>query len=347
MSDLKTYYQDKTILVTGGCGSIGSQIVQKLVEYDPYSIRVLDNNETGLFDLKKELDTIKVRPLIGDVRDHNRLKKAMENVDVVFHTAALKHVSLCEYNPFEAVKTNILGTENVINASLEEEIEKLVFISTDKAVNPINVMGATKLLAERFTVSSNYFKGLKKTALSCVRFGNVLNSRGSVIPVFKKQIQNGGPVTVTDPEMTRFIMELSHAVELVLKSASISKGGEIFILKMPAIKIGTLAEAAIAYFAPKYGLDPGKISINKIGRKHGEKIHEELITTNEQDHIYEFDEMFIVLPSGDVINNLAEKISEKIMSNQYHRVDNIVYSSENAILIDKTEAIKLLESINN
>ena len=252
---MNKFYKNKIILVTGGCGSIGREIVKKLIEYEPKSVRILDNNETGLFDLQKELNTRKIRPLVGDVRDSKRLKKAVEGVDIVFHAAALKHVPLCEYNPFEAVKTNIIGTENLIDACLEEEVEKVIFISTDKAVNPTNVMGATKLLAERFTVSSNYFKGLKKTALSCVRFGNVLNSRGSVIPLFEKQIKNGGPVTVTNPEMTRFIMDIPHAVELVLRTAEIAKGGEIFILKMPAIKIGDLAEASIEYYAPKYGYD--------------------------------------------------------------------------------------------
>jgi len=344
---MKEFYKNKTILVTGGCGSIGSEIVKKLLKYEPWSIRILDNNETGIFDLQKELNTRKIRPLVGDVRDSKRLKKAVENVDIVFHTAALKHVPLCEYNPFEAVKTNILGTENIIDASLEEEVGKLIFISTDKAVNPTNVMGATKLLAERFTVSSNYFKGLKKTALSCVRFGNVLNSRGSVIPLFKKQISKGGPVTVTNPDMTRFIMEIDHAVELVLRAAETAKGGEIFILKMPAIKIGDLAEAAINYFAPKFGHDPKKIKIKNIGRRVGEKTNEELITLNESENTYEFDEMFIVLPSGEVTADLANRIAKKIKSKKYKKPKEIIYSSKNVKLLDKSEAIKLLKKLDH
>jgi FlaA1/EpsC-like NDP-sugar epimerase len=343
---MNKFYKNKIILVTGGCGSIGREIVKKLIEYEPKSVRILDNNETGLFDLQKELNTRKIRPLVGDVRDSKRLKKAVEGVDIVFHAAALKHVPLCEYNPFEAVKTNIIGTENLIDACLEEEVEKVIFISTDKAVNPTNVMGATKLLAERFTVSSNYFKGLKKTALSCVRFGNVLNSRGSVIPLFEKQIKNGGPVTVTNPEMTRFIMDIPHAVELVLRTAEIAKGGEIFILKMPAIKIGDLAEASIEYYAPKYGYDPKKIKIKKIGKRIGEKDHEELITLNEFENTYEFEEMFIVLPFGEVTSDLANRISKKIKSEKYKKPKKVIYSSQNVDLINKKEAFKLLKKLD-
>jgi len=343
---MKNFYEGKTVLVTGGCGSIGSEIVKRLLKYKPKSIRILDNNETGLFELKKELNSRVARPLIGDVRDEKRLRKAVENVDIVFHAAALKHVPLCEYNPFEAVKTNILGTENIIDACLEEGVKKLIFISTDKAVNPTNVMGATKLLAERFTVSSNYFKGLKKTALSCVRFGNVLNSRGSVIPVFEKQIKEGGPVTVTDPDMTRFIMEIPHAVELVLKTAEIAKGGEIFILKMPAIKIGDLAAACIDFFAPKYDLDPKKIKIKNIGKRIGEKTHEELLTENECENTYEFDEMFVILPTGEVTHDLAEKIAKKIKSSKYKKPKKVIYSSDKGKIIGKKDAVKLLKKIN-
>jgi len=173
-----------------------------------------------------------LRFLVGDVRDKERLQHAVENIDFAFHAAALKHVPLCEYNPFEAVKTNVLGTQNVIEVAMEGEVEKLITISTDKAVNPVNVMGATKLLAERLTISANYYKGLRKTAFSCVRFGNVLDSRGSVIPSFREQIRKGGPVTLTEPNMTRFVMSIPRAVDLVLKAAEIARGGEIFIFKM-------------------------------------------------------------------------------------------------------------------
>ena len=165
--------------------------------------------------LLKELQSEKIRTFVGDVRDKERLKRAVEGVDIVFHAAALKHVPLCEYNPFEAVKTNVIGTQNLIDIALYEEVEKVILISTDKVVNPMNVVGATKLLAERLTISANHYKGKRKIVFSCVRFGNVLDSRGSIVPIFKKQIEKGGLVTVTDPEMTRFVMSIPKAVELI------------------------------------------------------------------------------------------------------------------------------------
>ena len=291
-------FQDKNILVTGGTGSIGSEIVRKLLQREPRVVRVLSNDENGLFSLENELQGgLKLRFLIGDVKDKQRLQRAIENIDFVFHAAALKHVPLCEYNPFEAVQTNVLGTENIIEAALGEDVEKLITISTDKAVNPINVMGATKLLAERLTTSVNYHKGLKRTIFSCVRFGNVLDSRGSVLPLFRKQIEQGGPVMITDPNMTRFVISISRAVDLVLKAAEMAEGGEIFILKMPAVRIGDLAKAMIEELAPKYGHDPTKIPVEIINARAGEKIYEELMTEEESMKASEIDDMFVILPS--------------------------------------------------
>jgi len=289
-------YKDKSILVTGGAGSIGAEIVKSLLKFDPKVVRVLDINETGLFDLEQELQSEKLRILVGDIRDKDRLRRAIEGIDIVFHAAALKHVPLCEYNPFEAVKTNVLGTQNIIDVSMDEEVEKFITISTDKAVNPINVMGATKLLAEKLTISANLYKGERKTVFSCVRFGNVLDSRGSVIPIFKKQIERGGPVTVTDPEMTRFVMSIPNAVELILKSAEIAKGGEIFILKMPALRIIDLSKAMIEKLAPKYGYKPEGIKIKTVGKRAGEKMYEELMTEDEVTHTRDLKEMFVILP---------------------------------------------------
>ena len=203
------------------------------------------------------------------------LRMAMQGIDFVFHAAALKHVPLCEYNPFEAVKTNVLGTQTVIEVAREEEVEKLTTISTDKVVNPVNVLGATKLLAERLTISANYYT--RKTVFSCVRFGNVLDSRGSVVPLFREQIRNGGPVTITEANMTRFVMSISRAVNLVLKTAEIAKGGEIFIFKMPALRIGDLVEVMVEELAPRYGHDAQSIKVETIGRRAGEKDYEELL----------------------------------------------------------------------
>jgi len=295
---MKNFYKNKTILVTGGVGSIGSALVEKLLEYNPKAIRVLDISETGLFNLDRELQSDKLRFLVGDIRDKARLVRAVENVDIVFHAAALKHVPLCESNPFEAVQTNVLGTKNLIEVGLDEEVEKFITISTDKAVNPINVLGASKLLAERLTVSANLYKGKRKTTFSCVRFGNVLNSQGSVLPIFKEQIKKGGPVMVTHSGMTRFIMSIDKAIQLVLKSAQISKGKEIFILKMSALRIEDLAKAVIEEMAPCYKYDPKRIKIEFIGRRDGEKMYEELMNEDEARLAYEAKDMYILTTYG-------------------------------------------------
>jgi UDP-N-acetylglucosamine 4,6-dehydratase/5-epimerase len=347
MDPLEKFYENKIILVTGGCGSIGSEIVKKLLKFNVKTIRIFDNNESKLFDMEQELKINKIRPFIGDVRDKDRLIRAMENVDIVFHAAALKHVPLCEYNPFEAVKTNILGTENVIKAALHEEIDKLVFISTDKAVNPTNVMGASKLLAEKLTISSNYFKGLKKTSFCSVRFGNVLNSNGSVIPLFKKQIKNGGPVTVTEPDMTRFFMNIPRAVDLVLKAGLLSKGGENFIFKMPTIRIGDLAEAVIEKYAPKFGYEPTEIKIKKIGKRAGEKMHEELMNEIDAENTYENNEMFITIPPSPKIIEVEGITTLDLRSNKklqkLAKTKKTSYSSKDKKPLNKKEIIKLLQ----
>jgi len=288
-------FQGKNILITGGTGSIGSEIARKLLQYDPNVVRIYSNDEDGLFNLEQELRSYSnVRYLVGDVRDEERLKMAVEDTDFLFHAAALKHVPLCEYNPFEAVKTNVIGTQNVIDVARKEGIGKVISISTDKAVNPVNVMGATKLLSERLVISANYYS--RQTVFSCVRFGNVLDSRGSVVPLFEGQIRRGGPVTITDVDMTRFVISIPRSAELILKAAEMTKGEEIFIFKMPALRIGDLAEAMIAELAPRYGHSPEGIRIEITGRRPGEKIYEELMTEEEAKHAQETGEMFVVLP---------------------------------------------------
>lgn len=294
---MERFFKNKSVLVTGGCGSIGSAIVKNILNYDPKVVRVFDNNETGIFELENELSNRQnVRFLLGDVRDEERAALAMENIDIVFHAAALKHVPLCEYNPFEAVKTNVLGTQNIIKSAYANNVEKVILISTDKVVNPISTMGATKLLAEKIMSAAHYYKGYKKTAMATVRFGNVLSSRGSVVPLFEKQIAKKGPVTITNPEMTRFIMSTNRTIELVFKAVELMKGGEIFILKMPAIKIKNLADVMIESLAPRHGYKPKDITVKQIGSRSGEKMHEELMTEDEAEIAYETNEMFIILP---------------------------------------------------
>jgi FlaA1/EpsC-like NDP-sugar epimerase len=343
MKELKNFYDEKTILVTGGVGSIGSEIVRSFLEYNPEAVRVLDSNETGLFDLEQELQSKKIRPLVGDIRDKERLKRAVEDIDIVFHAAALKHVPLCEYNPFEAAKTNVFGTQNIIEAAMENEVEKFITISTDKAVNPINVMGATKLLAERLAISANFYRGKRKIAFSCVRFGNVLDTRGSVVPLFRKQIQSGGPLTITDPNMTRFMMSIPKAVELVLKSAEMAKGGEIFIFKMSALRIGDLAEAMIQELAPEYGYAPNEIKIKNIGKRAGEKLYEELMTEDEAANAYEDNEMFVVLPQTF---GIAGKLPYKLPDN-FKKTQRGGYSSKGVKLLTKEEIRSLLTELNS
>lgn len=289
-------FENKKILVTGGAGSIGREIVKELLNLNPSVVRVLDNSEEGLWELDQEVKDERLRFLLGDIRDVDRLRRAIENVDVVFHAAAVKHVPICEYNPFDAIKTNVLGTQNIVDVSLDEEVEKMVAISTDKAANPNNVMGATKLLSERLVVAANYLKGPRKTILTAVRFGNVMGSSGSVMPLFETQIKKGGPLTVTDPNMTRFMMPVKDAIGLIFKAAELSKGGEVFIFKMPAMKIIDLAGVMIGELGPKYNFSPAEIEIKEIGSRPGEKIHEELMTKEEARNALETEDMFIILP---------------------------------------------------
>ena len=309
-------FKDKTLLVLGGAGSIGSEIIVKLVQYEPKAIRILDINETALADLENKLqsDIDIIRPFIGDIKDKERLKRAMEDVQIVFHAAALKHVSLCEYNPFEAIKTNVVGTQNIIEVAMDANVERMITISTDKAVNPASVMGATKLLAERLTISANSYQGLHTTIYSCVRFGNVLNSRGSVVPLFKGQVKKGGPVTITHPEMTRFVMSIPKAVDLVIKAAEMSKGGEIFIFKMPALFITDLAAVMIRKLAPVFGYNEKDIKTMINGKRVGEKLYEELLTEDEVNVASETDDMYII--NRGLSNEKLEPLSRNYRSDE-------------------------------
>lgn len=336
------YFKCKNILVTGGTGTFGSEIVRQLLKYAPGVIRIYSRDETKQFELKNQLREHgkKLRFFIGDVRDEKRLYRALEGVDIVFHAAALKHVESCEYNPFEAIKTNIIGTQNVIETSIDLGIEKVIMTSSDKAVNPTNVMGASKLMAERLMTAGNHIRGMKKTILSSVRFGNILGSRGSVIPLFKQQIQAGGPVTVTDPSMTRFIMSLSHSVDLVFKATELAKGGEIFILKMPTLQLKYLVEGMIEHLAPQYGYAPEEIEIKTIGVKPGEKLHEELMTKEEESRTLETEDMFIVL---SLIREF-QKI-DYVYPNA-RKPDNKEYTSDKTPLLSKGEILDLLTEEN-
>lgn len=335
MKELDDFFMDKDVLVTGGCGSIGSKLVEQLLRYDMKKVRVLDHNESGLFHLQERLKKYeKLRILIGDIRDEKRLRWAMQDVDIVFHAAALKHVPLCEYNPFEAVSTNVYGTQNLINVARDEGIDKFIAISTDKAVNPINTMGATKLLSEKVVLNAPI--GYVKTVFSCVRFGNVLNTDGSVIPLFEEQIKNGGPVTVTSKEMVRFFMSINDAVNLILKAAQEAKGREIFILKMNAMRIVDLAEVMIEELAPGYG--HRDIEIEIVGIRPGEKIYELLMTEEEAQYAEDWEDMFVLKPGIFVPHYINKKVASQPIPIEE-------YNSRNAKLLTKKEIKAVLNGL--
>ncbi len=291
----------KRILVTGGCGTVGTELIKQLLTdkiYEPKEVVAIDNSENALFYADQNyLDEPRINYLLADVRDIKKLNEILSGVDVVFHVAALKHVVLCERSPFEAVQTNIHGIQNIISAAQANNVDRVIFTSTDKAVNPTNVMGTSKLMAERLVTAANSNSLNSGTVFSSTRFGNVLGSNGSVIPIFHKQIANGGPVTLTHREMTRFIMTIADSVRLVIDSSSLARGGEVFITKMPVIRIIDLAEVMIEELAPRYGMNPNEIEIIEIGTKPGEKLYEELMSEEETGRALELERYFAVLPA--------------------------------------------------
>lgn len=298
--DYQSIYRNKVILITGPVGTVGSELLKQITMYDPLEIRLFDSNESGLFmQTQTYRNKVKLLSFLGDIKDDRKLFYAMEGAQVVFHVAAYKHVELCEYNPFEAVHTNVIGTQNVLNAAMRTKVERLLYTSSDKAVNPTNVMGTSKLLAERVVTASSIrcFNGNPRHIFASTRFGNVLGSNGSVIPVFWEQIKKGGPVTITDMRMTRFIMTVPESVKLVIKGAALACGGEVFVTKMPVVRIIDLAEAMIDLLAPIYGYHPGDIPIEFIGVKPGEKLYEELMSEEETTRAVELEDMFSVLPT--------------------------------------------------
>ena len=289
--DPKSLVEGKIVLVTGGTGTVGSEIVRRLLLLNPRAVRVLSNDENELHEFQRELEGVdQVRFLLGDVRDYARLLRAIGGVDLVFHCAGLKHVRACEYNPFEAVKTNVIGTQNLVEACVECETERVIFTSTDKAANPANTMGASKLMAERLITAANYFKGKKNPIFSSVRFGNVLGSRGSFPNLAVEQVRNGGPVTITDLGMTRFLLTLSRSVDLVFEAMGLAVGGEVFILKMSTLKVADMVEVI------KAEMGNPDCPVEEIGILPGEKTYEELMTQEESLRTLELEHMFVILP---------------------------------------------------
>ncbi|HJN81100.1 MAG: polysaccharide biosynthesis protein [Phycisphaerales bacterium] len=332
-----TTFQNKSVLVTGACGTVGSALIKYLASGTsgrPAHIMGIDHGETEIFDLDQQWSsepTVTVQ--LADVRDVHGLIPLFREVDIVFHAAALKHVILCEQAPMEAVRTNIIGVQNVIRAAREGGVERVVFTSSDKAVNPTNVMGTSKLMGERLMTAANTNRRNGDPIFTSTRFGNVLGSRGSVLPIFARQIRAGGPLTITNEEMTRFVMTIEESVRLVVESAMLACGGEVFITKMPVVRIPDLAKAAIEELAPEFGREPYAIDTTIIGSKAGEKLYEELMTEEETTRAIELERYFVVLPA---FRNLYEEISYNYSDDQRTGVDRpYVSRTEPAMTVEE------------
>ncbi len=291
-------FREKRVLVTGGTGTIGSAIVADLLGHSPAAVRVISRDDSKQFELAQQHRGVAaLRMLIGDVRSRERMTRAMAGVDFVFHAAALKHVPACEFNPFEATETNVRGTQNVVEAAIDAGVDRVLGISTDKAVDPTNVMGATKLLAERLLSAAESYKGPSATRFASVRFGNVIGSRGSLIPLVYGQVARGGPVTITDPHMSRYLMPTGDAVRLCFRAMEQMRGGEVFVLKMPRVRVGDLVEVLVESYAPIFGFRASEIAIETIGSRQGEKLHETLLTEDEALTADEVDGMYVIAGS--------------------------------------------------
>jgi UDP-N-acetylglucosamine 4,6-dehydratase len=327
-------WKNKVILITGGTGSFGKKCIEiMLKEYTPAKLIVFSRDEQKQHEMR-QMGFVheNLRYFIGDVRDYDRLRRAFDGVDYVIHAAALKQVPACEYNPMEAIKTNILGSSNVIDAALDTKVDRVVALSTDKAVNPINLYGATKLAAEKLFVQSNAYAGGKRTRFSCVRYGNVVGSRGSVVPLFIKQREKG-EVTVTDERMTRFWISLEQGVRFVIRCLEEMHGGEVFVPKIPSMTVADLAKA----MAPE-------AKINYIGIRPGEKLHEVLISEDEARTVIELDDMYVVQPAEAFWFGREWETIGKHLTDDFRYVSN---TNEDWLTVQQIqEIIKTIEEAN-
>ena len=325
-------FENKKILITGGTGSLGTALTKRLLNLNVNTIRIFSRNESKQILMESEIQSDKIRYLIGDVRDLPRLEKALEGIDIVFHAAALKHVPVIEYNPFEAIKTNVIGTQNVIDACLKQNVETLVGISSDKAVSPLNTYGATKLLMEKLlTTAQNYLDIDKyRTKFLAVRYGNVLGSSGSVLPKFVSQIKKKQKITITDPNMTRFSLTMDEALDFILKSTSIGKGTEVFVPKLKAYSINGLKESLFELLE-----NTGE---KIISLRPGEKMHETLLNSDELRYVWELDDKYVLFNSAkqeDEIENSYPKIKKLEISNAYssNTVEKLTKDELNKIIL--------------
>jgi UDP-N-acetylglucosamine 4,6-dehydratase/5-epimerase len=325
-------FKNKKILITGGTGSLGNALTKRLLDDGADTIRIFSRNESKQLEMESKFNDDRLRFLIGDIRDYERLERAVEDIDIVFHAAALKHVPVIEYNPFEAIKTNILGSQNVINACLHENVERAICVGTDKAVSPLNTYGATKLLMEKlFVTAKNYLnKERHETKFIALRYGNVLGSSGSVIPKFIEQIKNKEKITITDPNMTRFSISMDEALDFILKAAELGKGSEIFVPKLRAYSIMDVKEALFEL------LD--KTDEETIGIRPGEKLNEILVNQDEMKYCWDYNDVYLLVnPSVQRFIKTLDQYSGK------KKIDNIdVYSSDNVPQIPKDELKEII-----
>ncbi|HLY11280.1 MAG TPA: polysaccharide biosynthesis protein [Planctomycetota bacterium] len=334
----------KNILITGAAGTVGTALTRRLLAFKPKVIRLLDHNEEDTFFLGITFgNNPNVRPLLGDIRDRERMKRAIQDVDVVFHAAALKHVSVGEYNPFEVVRTNLVALQDLIECCIDANVQKFIFTSSDKAVNPTNVMGGSKFIGERLVTAGNVYRGRARTVFVSTRFGNVLGSAGSVVPLFRRQIAEGGPVTVTDSSMTRFVMSELQAVDLILSALVAGWGGEVFVPKMQALRLQDLASGMIDLLA---GGRPVKTV--EIGLRPGEKAYEDLISAEEIPRCLETERLLIVLPfAEESLYEVGGRHASKLGPPDYP--DNPawvrqVYSSRTTTPLSKAGVLELLRT---
>lgn len=324
-------FEDKTILVTGGTGSWGHELIRQLLSYSPKQIRIFSRGELSQVKMERQFNDSRLKFIIGDIRDLDGLVDVTKEVDYVFHLAALKHVPICELQPYEAIKTNIIGTQNLIKACIINKVKKVIDVSTDKAVDPLNLYGMTKAVGERLIIQANLLSN--DTKFVCIRAGNVLGSNGSVVPFFIDQIRNKREITVTDFKMTRYFITLPEAISLLFKAAEVSYGGETFVMRMPAYHIMDIAQVLIE----ESGVQG--VSINEIGMRPGEKLDEVLVSEHEAKHTFMYDNTYYVIMPTIEIDGLNEyyeaKHLAKVKFNRYTSADVILEKKDVKELLSK------------
>jgi len=328
-------FEKKKILITGGTGSFGNAVLKRMLDSDIGEIRIYSRDEKKQDDLRKQLNSDKVKFYIGDVRDLRSLEDVTSGIDYIFHAAALKQVPSCEFYPTEAVKTNILGTENLIDAAIRNKVGKVVCLSTDKAVYPINAMGLSKAMMEKILIAKTRNLDASDTVGCCTRYGNVMASRNSVIPLFVQQLQSNIPLTVTDPAMTRFMMSLEESVDLVLFALEHGQNGEIIVQKAPAVTIGTLVEALKTIF------EKPDHPVRIIGTRHGEKQYETLLSREEMSSVIEMNDFFRVVPDTRDLNYSKFFEEGETSITEHHD-----YTSHNTYRLDLNETMDMLMKLD-